>query len=70
VSHLPSKSKLATNTNAHFGVGALLKEEKKTISKQNAPKPDYLDKEAYVDWIPPSNQSGDGKTSLNQKLGY
>lgn len=24
----------------------------------------------FVDWLPPSNQSGDGKTSLNDKFGY
>lgn len=26
--------------------------------------------EKFTDWLPPSNQSGDGTTSLNEKLGY
>ena len=28
------------------------------------------EREAVADWVPPANQSGDGKTNLNQKLGY
>lgn len=28
------------------------------------------DKEKFSDWLPPSNQTGDGTTSLNEKLGY
>jgi hypothetical protein len=30
----------------------------------------YLDDSAYVEWIPPTNQAGDGKTLLNKKFGY
>jgi len=26
--------------------------------------------ERYTSWIPPKNQSGDGRTSLNDKYGY
>lgn len=26
--------------------------------------------DAYSTWLPPSGQSGDGKTSLNAKFGY
>ncbi|XP_063978871.1 kanadaptin [Diachasmimorpha longicaudata] len=32
--------------------------------------PDDLDSEDYSMWVPPVGQSGDGKTSLNDKYGY
>jgi hypothetical protein len=34
------------------------------------PKYDYDDDESYTTWQAPAGQSGDGKTSLNDKLGY
>ena len=30
----------------------------------------FSDATRYEEWVPPSNQSGDGRTSLNAKLGY
>ena len=46
-------------------VDAIEKEKKLEKSKQNV-----LYDSDYVDWLPPTNQSGDGKTPLNEKLGY
>ncbi|XP_074599639.1 kanadaptin [Brevipalpus obovatus] len=51
---------------------------KKDSSKSRNPQPILnsvssvsADKvEDYVEWLPPANQSGDGKTSLNEKFGY
>lgn len=39
-------------------------------SKRTATSATYLDDSAYVEWTPPTDQSGDGKTSLNKKFGY
>jgi len=33
-------------------------------------KPDYKPEKEFVDWTPPSGQTGDGRTALNDKLGY
>ncbi|KAI1287480.1 Kanadaptin [Halotydeus destructor] len=49
-----------------MGVASILKTEKvrqKTEKELEA-------EEDYVGWVPPKNQSGDGKISLNEKLGY
>lgn len=44
-------------------------------AKYGAPMPeareaDVADVDEEADWVPPVNQSGDGKTSLNAKFGY
>jgi len=31
---------------------------------------DGMQKYDSYEWVPPTNQSGDGKTSLNEKFGY
>ncbi|CAD5119749.1 DgyrCDS8344 [Dimorphilus gyrociliatus] len=47
------------------------KKPKKKAQKRKFFSKDYCeDDPSYATWIPPVNQSGDGKTSLNEKLGY
>ncbi|XP_011310478.1 kanadaptin [Fopius arisanus] len=57
----------------------IIPKQKKRNSRKKADKifkdigknyPDNLDSEDYSMWVPPVNQSGDGKTSLNDKYGY
>lgn len=45
------------------------KQEKAEIEKQRGYQEDAA-KEDYNMWLPPQNQSGDGRTSLNDKFGY
>ncbi|KAL1538830.1 kanadaptin [Salvia divinorum] len=33
-------------------------------------KPSFLDEPDYSSWVPPKGQSGDGRTSLNDRFGY
>ena len=33
-------------------------------------KPNYKPEKEFVDWTPPQGQTGDGRTALNDKLGY
>ncbi|EOA16100.1 hypothetical protein CARUB_v10004232mg [Capsella rubella] len=48
------------------------KKKKKTAKKEVDPdKPEYLNESTdYDSWVPPKGQSGDGRTSLNDRLGY
>ena len=40
-------------------------------SSRNMDCTDELEREGEVDeWVPPSNQKGDGRTNLNEKYGY
>lgn len=42
-------------------------------SKKKSKREEVLDVsgvEEYTEWIPPQDQSGDGRTKLNEKLGY
>ena len=43
-----------------------LKAEKDKIKSYE----DEVDNDDYCTWVPPEGQSGDGKTSLNEKFGY
>jgi len=45
-----------------------IEKEKKLEEDKTKQKPTY--DSDYVDWLPPSGQSGDGKTRLNEKFGY
>lgn len=59
--------------NQQFGL--IIRKEKKAETKvgfksESKIMPNYLNSEDYIEWVPPTDQSGDGKTSLNEKLGY
>ncbi|CAH2079784.1 unnamed protein product [Thlaspi arvense] len=58
---------------AHKQGSGRSRKKKKTDKKVLGPdKPEYLDESTDYDssWVPPKGQSGDGRTSLNDRLGY
>jgi len=47
------------------------REKKKEKEKQQQKRKKLEEYEAkYDDWVPPLNQTGDGRTTLNEKFGY
>ena len=46
-----------------------INEEKISKASKNFDS-DYTESREYSTWVPPENQSGDGVTDLNKKLGY
>ncbi|MCD7470916.1 hypothetical protein HAX54_011153 [Datura stramonium] len=48
-----------------------MKEKKKQKKVRGPERPSFLkSEEDYDSWVPPEGQSGDGRTSLNDRLGY
>ncbi|RKP24458.1 hypothetical protein SYNPS1DRAFT_23459 [Syncephalis pseudoplumigaleata] len=46
-----------------------LRKEMATL-EEKAAKDEAMEEDNTVEWVPPKNQSGDGRTSLNDKYGY
>jgi len=46
-----------------------MKKKEKELEQQKRIKLEEYESK-YEEWIPPTNQSGDGRTALNEKLGY
>ncbi|XP_053210012.1 LOW QUALITY PROTEIN: kanadaptin-like [Panonychus citri] len=70
----PSTSQSASSSEGDEKFGLIIKKTDKSKSdKLKAAikeKSNYFDQEAYVDWLPPKGQTGDGRTALNDKYGY
>lgn len=58
------KKSPSQSTSEKQGVAHTLRKERRKAQAFD------LNEENYVDWLPPVNQKGDGKTKLNEKLGY
>ncbi|KAL1194348.1 phosphatase 1 regulatory inhibitor subunit PPP1R8-like protein [Cardamine amara subsp. amara] len=53
------------------GSGHSRKKKKKAKKVVGPDKPEYMNESTdYDSWVPPKGQSGDGRTSLNDRLGY
>ena len=61
---LSETSKCKNSTNVHQNL------ETTNKLKQNSYEEMSEQDERYTAWMPPKNQSGDGRTSLNDKYGY
>ena len=69
-----TKKKKKKQRNAHLKA-TLLQDSNVTVEQslddESKIPGDYdASDEKYATWVPPSNQTGDGRTSLNEKLGY
>ena len=63
----PDKNKESNESNEGHETGARKKKPKKKMyGAQRVPTIDTK----FADWVPPTDQTGDGKTSLNEKFGY
>ena len=60
-----TETKKKNTPQVNLGIGASLAE-----MKQKAMIASDEGHEDFIDWVPPKNQDGTGKTSLNEKFGY
>ncbi|XP_052832678.1 uncharacterized protein LOC106872860 [Octopus bimaculoides] len=70
---ITKKIHLQTSTDYHTRTSEIHKPEKKNSKSFREVSGDSSCFEADADkvvWLPPSDQSGDGRTSLNEKYGY
>ena len=69
-----AKKKKKKQRNAHLKATLLQDSNvavEQTLNDESKIPGDYdASDEKYATWVPPSNQTGDGRTSLNEKLGY